>query len=139
MKQHERRSTAEMASLITKLRKRRVRLLAAYIFHVGWLASTCAFAAADAIEIATTTALWLTLITVPPVLFHAVSVHRACRAVDPKANSVGLIPIVLATVFLTPFESALILPAKNLLVSRRLLRAWDGRLKVPREEPGDCW
>jgi hypothetical protein len=39
--------------------------------------------------------------------------------------------IVLFTLFLTPFESGLILPARNLLVSRRMLRAWD---KAPTDD-----
>ena len=116
---------------IERLRKRRKRLLQAYFIHVGWLTSTCAFAASDAIDLAITTSLWMVLITVPPVLVHTVSVHKACRAIDPRSGTVGWVPVILATVLLTPFESALVLPAKNLWVSRCILRAWDRALTKP--------
>ena len=115
----------DKALAVEILRKRRKRLLMAYVFHVAWLASTCAFAATDGVDLAITTSLWLTLVTVPPVLFFTAAVHRACRSVDPHANSVGLVTIILATLFLTPFESGLILPARNLLISGRILRSWD--------------
>jgi hypothetical protein len=113
---------------IERLRRRRKRLMQAYLIHVGWLTSTCAFAASDAVNVAITTALWMVLITVPPVLIHTVLVHKACRAIDPRSGTVGWVPVVLATVFLTPFESALVLPAKNLWVSRCILRVWDRAL-----------
>ena len=116
---------------IERLRRTRKRLLQAYLIHVGWLTSTCAFAASDTMDLAITTSLWMVLITVPPVLVYTVSVHKACRAIDPRSRTVGLVPIILATVFLTPFESALVLPAKNLWVSRRILRAWDRALTKP--------
>jgi hypothetical protein len=114
-----------MVQLIEHLRRKRALLLKAYFIHVGWFASTCAFAATDATQVGLTTSLWLALITVPPVLLYTVSVHKACRAIDPAAKTVGWVPIILFTVFLTPFESGLILPAKNLLVSRRILREWE--------------
>lgn len=113
------------ADLIAKLRKRRSVLLKAYIFHVCWFFSTCASAATETSQLALPTLLLLTLITVPPVLIYTVAVHRACRSIDPMAQSVGLVPVVLFTIFLTPFESGLVLPLRNLWVSRRILRAWD--------------
>lgn len=129
----------EKALLIEQLRKKRLRLLKAYVLHVGWLFSTCAFAATDSAQIGLTTSLLLTLITVPPVLIYTVSVHQACRAIDPSSRTVGWVQVVLVTVFLTPFESGLILPAKNLWVSRRVLRAWDmaptNRFGGPAEQP----
>jgi hypothetical protein len=112
-------------SKIDRLRKGRKRLLKAYLIHVGWLTSTCACAATGAAEVSIITTLWLVLITVPPVLIYAVSVHKACRAIDPRSHTFGWIPLMLATVFLTPFESALVLPARNLWVAHRILRAWD--------------
>ena len=121
----------EPAAKIERLRRRRKKLLQAYVIHVGWLTSTCAFAASDTMNLAIATSVWLALITVPPVLIYAVSVHKACRAIDPRSRTVGLLSIVLATIFLTPFESALILPAKNLWVSRCILRAWDRALANP--------
>ena len=115
----------EKVMLIEQLRRKRLKLLKAYVLHVGWFASTCASAANDAADLAVATSLWLALITIPPVLLYTVIVHRACRAVDPGARTVGVVPIILATIFLTPFESGLVLPAKNLWVSRCILRAWD--------------
>lgn len=100
-----------------------MRLLKAYVLHVGWFFSTCAFAATDAAQIGLTTSLLLTLITVPPVLIYSVSVHKACRAIDPSARTAGIVPIVLFTIFLTPFESGLVLPARNLWLSRKILLA----------------
>jgi hypothetical protein len=114
-----------MKLLIEHLRRRRSLLWKAYVAHVGWFTSTCAFAATDGSQAAIATSLWLALITVPPVLFYTVSVHKACRAIDPAARSVGWAPVILATVLLTPFESGLVLPARNLWVSRCILRAWE--------------
>ena len=113
----------EQALLIDQLRRKRMRLLKAYVLHVGWFFSTCAFAATDATQIGLTTSLLLTLITVPPVLFYSVSVHKACRAIDPNARTAGIVPIIFFTIFLTPFESGLVLPARNLWVSRKILLA----------------
>jgi hypothetical protein len=121
----------ETEEKLERLRSRRKRLLQAYLIHVGWLTSTCAFAASDTMELAITTSLWMVLITVPPVLIYTVSVHKACRAIDPRSGTVGWVPVILATIFLTPFESALVLPAKNLWVSRCILRAWDRVLPKP--------
>lgn len=123
----------EAEEKVERLRSRRKRLLQAYLIHVGWLTSTCAFAASDTMDLAITTSLWMALITVPPVLAYTVSVHKACREIDPRSRTVGLVPVILATIFLTPFESALILPAKNLWVSRCILRAWDRAMKKPAE------
>jgi len=112
-------------TLIETLRAKRRLLLKAYVFHVLWFISSCATAATDSVEIAMPILLLLTLITVPPVLFYTVVVHKACRAVEPSASSAGVASVVFFTVFFTPFESGLVLPAKNLLVSRNILRAWD--------------
>lgn len=117
-----------MTQLIEHLRKKRLLLLKAYIVHLGWFTSTCAFAATDGTPLAVATSLWLALISVPPVLMYTVSVHKACRAIDPNARSVGLVPVLLATILLTPFESGLVLPARNLWVSRCILGAWDRAL-----------
>ena len=111
--------------LIQELRKKRLRLLRAYVFHLAWFASSCASAATEVIPVGLPILLLITLITVPPVLIYTVTVHKACRAVDPRARSAGLIPVILFSVFLTPLESGLVLPLKNLWVSRCILRAWD--------------
>jgi hypothetical protein len=66
----------------------------------------------------------LTLLTVPPVLVYTVKVHHLCRAIDPKARTVGWVPVLVTTIALSPFESGLILPAKNLLAANRILKAY---------------
>lgn len=67
-----------------------------------------------------------TLLTVPPVLFPTVRVHRLGRAIDPTAPTVGLVPVLVTAVLLSPFEAALVLPAKDLWVAHRLLRRGGG-------------
>lgn len=118
-----------MERLIQILRVRRALLLKAYIFHLAWFSSTCAFALTDGTTISFTTSFWIALLSVPPVLLYTVSVHKACRAIDPNSTSVGWKPVIIATLLLTPFESGLILPARNLWVSRRILRTWDNAQK----------
>jgi hypothetical protein len=113
----------KLAVLIEQLCKQRSRLLKAYVLHVGWFFSTCAFAATDVFKTGLITSLLLTLITVLPVLIYTVTVHKACRAIDPSARTAGLKEIILFTLFLTPFESGLVLPARNLWVSRKVLLA----------------
>ena len=112
------------AQLIKRLRKKRSVLLRVYIFHVGWFASTCASAATGAVEFALPTLLILTFITVPPVLIYTISVHKACRAIDSSARTFGFMPVILCTILLTPLESGLIMPLKNLWVSKRILRRY---------------
>ena len=116
--------------LIHILRTKRSILLKAYIFHVCWFSSTCAFAATDGSHIAFAASFWIALLTVPPVLIYTVSVHKACRSIDPNSGTVGWKPVVITTLLLTPFESGLILPARNLWVSRCILREWDKAQKV---------
>jgi len=118
-----------MTQLIELLRRKRSLLLKAYLVHVGWFTSTCAFAATDGSQVGLPISLWLTLITVPPVLFYTASVHKACRAIDPAAKTAGWVTIILFTVVLTPFESGLFLPARNLLAARRILLAWDRQIR----------
>lgn len=114
-------------------------LLKAYVIHVGWFASTCAFAATDAAQIGLATSLWLTLLTMPPVILYTISVHKACRAIDPSAKTAGWVHVIFFTVVLTPLESGLVLPAKNLLVSRRILRARDKALTLCSSGTGQKW
>jgi hypothetical protein len=100
-------------------------LFRAYIFHVGWFTSTCATAATDSSHVVVASSLWLALVTIPPVLIYTYLVHKAIRAVEPNANSVGLKQIVISFIFFSPLEAGLVLPAINLWISRRILRAWD--------------
>lgn len=119
-----------MKNLIDHLRKRRALLLKAYVIHVGWFASTCAFAATDTVQIGLATSLWLALLTMPPVILYTISVHKACRAIDPSAKTAGWVHVIFFTIVLTPLEAGLVLPAKNLLVSPRILRACDKALTL---------
>jgi hypothetical protein len=114
--------------LIEALRRRRARLKQAYAVHVCWLVIMCTLGAINAAQWGVSIALCLTLLTVPPVLIFNVLVHRSCRALDPASRTVGVWAIVIFTVFLTPFESGLVLPARNLMVSRKLLRKLDDAL-----------
>jgi hypothetical protein len=123
-------------ALIESLRRRRARLLKAYILHVGLFASSCAFAAADTAHGAVATSLWLALLTIPPVLYYTVLVHRSCRAVDPRARTAGLLQVIVCTVLFTPYESSLMLPLKNLWISRRVLRTWAPDASGRRGEDG---
>lgn len=107
--------------LVARLRKQRRRLLVSYVVHVLWFLAMVLTAIFHASRAVATTSIWLALITAPPVIVYAARVHRTCRAIDPMARSIGLVPMILMTVFLTPFESGLIVPAKNLLVSAELL------------------
>ena len=116
------------AALIAVLRRRRLLLLKAYILHVGCFMSTCAFAATDSVHVTVATSLWLVLVTIPPVLLYTALVDKSCRRIDPTAATVGWLKIVLFTVFLTPIESSLVLPAKNLWVSGRVLRKCESAL-----------
>jgi hypothetical protein len=118
------------SALLELLRKRRSRLMKAYVVHVIWFLSMCVLGAADVGRSGVLMALLFTLVTVPPVLVYTLLVHNTCRAIDPRSRTAGILLIVLFTIFLTPFESGLILPARNLLISRRILRAWD-KPKVP--------
>ena len=83
----------------------------------------CAFAALQWNQRGLQASVLLTLITVPPVLFYTVKTHKLCRTIDPTAPTIGLVPVLVTTVILSPFESGLVLPAKNLLVANRILRA----------------
>ena len=116
---------------MARLRERRSRLLKAYVLHVGLFASSCAFAATDTVHVAMTTSLWLTLLTIPPVLIYTILVHKSCRAVDPTAHTAGTLQVIVFTLLLTPYESSLVLPLKNLWISRRILRAWYAALRTP--------
>ena len=104
--------------LIGQLRKKRMKLLKAYLFHVFWLFSTGASAAIDVVEVGLPILLIITLITVPPVLFYTVAVHKACRSIHPRSTSAGLMSVIIFTVLLTPLVSGLVLPLKNLWVSK---------------------
>ena len=118
----------EKSELVKRLREKRIRLLKAYLFHVLWLFSTTASAAVDAVQVGLPILVLLTLVTVPPVLYYTVVVHKACMAVNPSSRSAGLLAVVVFTVLFTPLESGLVLPLKNLWVSKCILNAWDKTL-----------
>src|SRR5690606_21043423 len=114
-------------------------LIRTYVLHVVWFVAMCCFVAFRWDLHGLKTSVFLTLITVPPVLFYTVRVHRLCRAIDPKARTVGLIPVIVTTIILSPFESGLVLPAKNLLVANRLLRVQESALAVTADGPNNSF
>jgi len=107
---------------ITTLERQRRRLLQSYVIHVVWFTAMIVTALAHASSTTIAAAILLALVTVPPVIVYATAVHRTCRAIDPHAKTIGLVPMLIMTVLFTPFESGLVVPAKNLVVSGRLLR-----------------
>ena len=110
--------------LVYELEKARRALLRTYVLHVAWFAAMCALVGLRLSPHGLKVAVLLTLVTAPPVLFYTVRVHGLCRKIDPAARTVGLLPVVITTLVLSPFESGLILPAKNLFVANRILRTW---------------
>lgn len=111
--------------LIGQLKKAKGALIRAYVVHVAWFAIMLAFVSLQWAQQGLKASVLLTLLTVPPVLVYTVKVHHLCRAIDPKARTVGWVPVLVTTIALSPFESGLILPAKNLLAANRILKAHD--------------
>lgn len=111
------------AARIAALRRRRSLLLRAYVVHVGSFTSTCAFAATGSVHATIAGSLWMVLVTIPPVLIYTALVDRSCRRLDASAATVGWLKIALFTALLTPLESSLLLPARNLWIARRILRS----------------
>lgn len=104
------------------LATQRRRLAVSYLVHLLWFATMCALAFAQHQPLGLRYSVLLTLLTVPPVLYFTVRVHTLCRTLDPHARTVGLVPVLVTTLVLSPFESGLLLPLKNLLVANALLR-----------------
>ncbi len=117
--------------LLSKLATARVSLIRAYLLHVIWFALMCVLVGVHWSDDGLKLSVLLTLVTVPPVLFFTVRVHELCRAIDPHARTVGLVPVLITTLVLSPFESGLILPAKNLLAAHRILRAHQNPTGAP--------
>ena len=112
----------ERDELLFRLARTRTGLIRTYVLHVVWFAVMCTFTALQWRQDGLKASVLLTLLTVPPVLFYTVRAHRLCRALDPRARTVGLVPVLVTTVILSPFESGLVLPLKNLLVANQILR-----------------
>ena len=108
--------------LTRELVNARTGLIRTYVLHVVWFAAMCVFVSLQWDQHGLQASVLLTLVTVPPVLFYTVRVHKLCRKIDPAARTVGLVPVLITTLVLSPFESGLILPAKNLLVANRILQ-----------------
>lgn len=70
-----------------------------------------------------------------PLFFFNVAVHRTIQAIRPGAGSAGIKQLAFSIVFFTPIEAALVLPAINLVVSRRILRANAGAQQHKRQRP----
>jgi len=97
-------------------------LIRAYVLHVAWFAIMCAFVGLHWRQDGLQVSVLLTLVTVPPVLYYTVRIHHLCRAIDPRARTVGWVPVLITTLVLSPFEAGLVLPLKNLLACNKLLR-----------------
>ncbi|MFT3896566.1 MAG: hypothetical protein QM719_02565 [Thermomonas sp.] len=108
--------------LLERLRGERRRLLRAYVVHVAWFIAMLATAALDQSHALVASCIWLTLLTVPPVIWFAWRVHRTARRIDPRARTIGLGTMILMTVLLTPLESGLIAPVQNLVASAKVIR-----------------
>jgi hypothetical protein len=108
--------------LLSKLARTRTALIRTYVLHVVWFVVMCVFTTLQWRHDGLKASVLLTLLTVPPVLVYTVRAHRLCRALDPRARTVGLVPVVVTTIILSPFESGLILPLKNLMATNRILR-----------------
>ncbi|MFD0739650.1 hypothetical protein ACFQZQ_10205 [Lysobacter koreensis] len=113
-----------MDDLIRQLKATRTALVRAYVLHVVWFVVMCAYVALQWSRHGLKWSVLLTLITVPPLLIYTVRVHTLCKAIDPRARTVGWIPVLVTTVVLSPFESGLVLPAKNLLAANRILGSY---------------
>lgn len=122
--------------LLRQLARTRTGLIRTYVLHVSWFTIMCTATALQWRQDGLKTTVLLTLVTVPPVLVHTVRTHRLCRALDPRARTVGLVPVLITTVILSPFESGLVLPLKNLLVASRLLR--EARRAAPARRAGEA-
>lgn len=113
---------ADRRRVLAELVTARRWLIRSYLLHVVWFGAMCLFVAFGWKQRGLTVTVLLTLITVPPVLWATVRVHVLCRRIDPRAATVGWVPVIVTTLVLSPFESGLVLPAKNLWVATRLLR-----------------
>ena len=109
--------------LIRDLTKARTGLIHTYVMHVVWFVVMCVFFSLQWEKHGMQASVLLTLVTLPPVLFYTVRVHRLCRSIDPKARTVGLMTALITTFVLSPFESGLVLPAKNLMAANKILKA----------------
>ena len=108
--------------LLSQLERARRALWRSYLVHLAWFAAMVASASWHGSAGALKVSALLALATVPPVIWFAWQVHTAARRIDPAARTIGLGPMLLMTVLLTPFESGLIVPAKNLHASAKVLR-----------------
>jgi hypothetical protein len=118
---------AGVPDLVARLRQERRRLLRAYLGHVAWFIAMLATAAREDAARVVAACIWLTLLTVPPVIYFAWRVHRIARRIDPRARTIGLGTMLLMTVALTPLESGLVAPVQNLVASAKLIRDADRR------------
>lgn len=128
------KASADTDDLLGHLRHARRRLLRAYATHVAWFAAMILTASYDQSRTVVATCIWLTLLTVPPVVYFAWRVHQAARRIDPRARTIGLGTMILMTIALTPLESGLVAPVQNLVASAKVLRDAERR-KRSRDEP----
>jgi hypothetical protein len=111
------------SSEISRLQTMRRRLLVAYATFVAAFATACTMAASDASHDRVLAMFALAAVVALPLFVLNVLVHAAARAIRPGASTAGLRQLLISITFLTPIEAALVLPAINLVVSSRVLKA----------------
>ena len=113
----------DLVHKLDDLRKKRKKLLQSYMLHISWLTLSIVFIYFDTIHISMVCSILLTLVTIPPVFIYTISVHRACRGIDPYSSTSGAREIIIFSIFLTPMESALVLPIKNIVISKNIINS----------------
>lgn len=116
------RDGASADSRLGRLCRARRRLVRAYATHVAWFCAMILAASYGQSRVVVAACIWLTLLTVPPVVYFAWRVHQAARSIDPRARTIGLGTMILMTIALTPLESGLIAPVQNLVASAKVIR-----------------
>ena len=113
----------QVDSDIERLRVRRRRLIVLYVSFVFLFGSSCAMAASGVAHSTVLSGFAVSALVALPLYVFIVLVHTATRAIKPNAGTSGLKQLFASIVFLTPIEAALVLPAINLYVSRKVLVA----------------
>ena len=62
------------------------------------------------------------LIAAIPVIILNIYLHRAIRSIEPNMPSAGIKQAVISSIFLTPYEAAIVLPAINLFCANVLMK-----------------
>ena len=110
-----------MESKIETLRLRCRRVVGFYLFFVLMLGSTCASAGTGLESAITISLLCCAAIATLPVIFLNIGLHHAIKLVSPNSSSAGSAQALFSSIVCTPFEAALVLPAINIVITRKIL------------------